>query len=238
MKRQEVRKTIGFIALMLFPATIFYMSPYLSVMGAASGVITGSLIFFLILFLSALFLRRAHCGWTCLSTGVHDAALCFIVKRVGIKSRNIKYIIWIPWVTAIAILLLSNGIKRIDPLAATTNGLSVTDLHGHVILYSMLGLIIALALTVGKRSFCHHVCWMAPFLIIGDKVGRTLHIPSLQLEASKDKCNGCGLCSVKCPMSLPVKEMVASGAMTHTDCILCGSCADICTKEVISYTFK
>jgi hypothetical protein len=101
MKRQEVRKTIGFIALLLFPATIFYMSPYLSVIGPASGIITGSLIYFFILFISALFLRRAHCGWTCISTGVHDAGLFFITKKVGMKSRIIKYFIWAPWASEI-----------------------------------------------------------------------------------------------------------------------------------------
>jgi polyferredoxin len=237
MKRQNTRKTIGFIALLLFPATIFYMSPYLSIVGPASGVITGSLLFFLILFVSALFLRRAHCGWTCLSTGVHDAGLFFIKKKVGMKSRIVKYVIWTPWFLAIVALLLINGIKKIDPLAETMYGLSVTDPHGYAILYFILGLIIALAFTVGKRSFCHHVCWMAPFIIIGDKVGRLLHVPSLHLEADTDKCNGCGLCSVKCPMSLPVREMVASGVMKNTDCILCGECADNCKRKVIAYAF-
>jgi ferredoxin-type protein NapH len=237
MKRQYVRKLIGFIALLLFPATIFYMSPYLSVLGSASGVVTGSLLFFCVLFLSALFLRRAHCGWTCLATGIHDAGLFYITKKVGMRSRILKYIIWIPWFGSIVALLVARGIQKVDPLAATTYGLSVTDLHGYVILYLMLGLIITLALTVGKRSFCHHVCWMAPFLVMGDKVGRALHIPSLHLDANKEKCNGCGLCSEKCPMSLPVKEMVAAGAMRHTDCILCGECADNCKKGAIRYGF-
>ncbi len=66
----------------------------------------------------------------------------------------IKFFIWSPWFLAIIILLSTNGIKKIDPLAATTNGLSVTDLHGYLILYLILGLIITLALTAGKRSFC------------------------------------------------------------------------------------
>lgn len=228
---------MGFVALLLFPATIFYMSPYLSVVGPASGVITGSLIFFLSLFLSALFLRRAHCGWTCISTGIHDAGMCYITKAVGMKSRMIKYVIWAPWFVSIVALLCINGIRDVDPLAATTHGLSVTDVHGYVILYSILGLIIVLELTVGKRSFCHHVCWMAPFLVIGDKVGRLLRLPSLHLEADREKCNACDVCSAKCPMSLPVREMVASGEMKNTDCILCGECVDNCKRNVIGYRF-
>ena len=237
MKRQEVRKTIGLVALLLFPVTIFYMSPYLSVVGAASGVITGSLIFFLVLFVSALFLRRAHCGWTCLSVGIHDAGLCYITKKIGMKSRILKYVIWVPWFASIVVMLCLHGIKKVDPLAKTTHGISVTNLHGYVILYFLLALILTLALVVGRRSFCHHVCWMAPFLVLGDKTGRALHIPSLHLTAHTEKCNGCGLCSHKCPMSLPVKDMVSAGNMKHTDCILCGECVDGCKREAIGYTF-
>ena len=237
MKRQEVRKTIGLVALLLFPATIFYMSPYLSVVGAASGVITGSLIFFLALFVSAIFLRRAHCGWTCLSAGIHDAGLFYITKKVGVKSRILKYVIWVPWFAAIVALLCVHGIEKVDPFAGTTYGFSVTDVHGYVILYFFLALILTLALVVGRRSFCHHVCWMAPFLVLGDKIGRALHIPSLHLDARVEKCNGCGLCAQRCPMSLPVKEMVSAGNMRHTDCILCGECVDGCKREAIGYLF-
>jgi polyferredoxin len=235
--RQNLRRLIGFIALVLFPVTIFYMSPYLSIVGPACGVVNGSLIFFFILFLSGLFLRRAHCGWTCLSTGIHEAALFFVTKKVGMKSRTLKYVIWAPWILAIIALLWINGVKEVDPLAGTTYGVSVTDLHGYAILYFMLALIVTLALTVGRRSFCHHVCWMAPFIIVGDKLGRAVHLPSLHLEADKEKCNSCGLCSLRCPMSLPVKEMAASGRMKHTDCILCGECVDSCKRKAISYRF-
>ena len=237
MKRQNVRKLIGLIALLLFPATIFYMSPYLSIVGPASGVVPGALIFFFLLFLSALFLGRAHCGWTCLSTGVHDAGMFYVTRNVGMRSRIIKYVIWVPWFGAIMTLLFLNGIKKVDPLAMTTSGLSVTDIHGYVILFFFLSLIILLNLTVGRRSFCHHVCWMAPFLVLGDKVGRLFRLPTLHLAATKEKCNSCGLCSAKCPMSLPVKEMASSGSMGNTDCILCGECVDNCRQEAIAYKF-
>jgi len=237
MKRQHLRKIIGLIALIFFPVTIYYMSPYLSVQRAAGGIVTGALLFFSLLLLSALFLRRAHCGWTCLSVGMHDAGLAFNRKKVGMKSRLLKYLLWIPWFASIVILLVQHGIRKVDPLAETTYGISVTDLRGYVILYFFLGLILLLALTVGNRSFCHHVCWMAPFLVIGDRIGRALRLPSLHLVADTDKCNSCGLCSVNCPMSLPVTEMVARKEMRHTDCILCGACVDGCKRQVITYKF-
>lgn len=237
-RRQNIRKIIGFSTLLLFPVTIFYMSPYLSVMGAASGIVSGSLLFFGILFISSIFLRRAHCSWFCISTGIHDAGLHFVTKKVGMKSRVIKYIIWVPWFLAIVILLKIKGIKHIDPLFQTTHGVSVANTEGYIVLYFFLALILALALTIGRRSFCHHVCWMAPFMVLGSKLGNLLHLPSLHMALEKEKCNGCGLCSTKCPMSLPVKEMVAKGKIDHVDCIQCGECADNCPRKVIKFKFS
>ena len=153
------------------------------------------------------------------------------------KSRILKYVIWVPWFTAIVAMLCLHGVKKVDPLAYTTHGISVTELHGYVILYFLLALILTLALVIGRRSFCHHVCWMAPFLVLGDKTGRALRIPSLHLDARREKCNGCGLCSQKCPMSLPVDKMVSTGNMNHTDCILCGECVDGCKRDAIGYKF-
>jgi ferredoxin len=93
-------------------------------------------------------------------------------------------------------------------------------------------------LTVGRRSFCHHVCWMAPFMVLGTKFGNLLHLPSLHLVPKNERCNGCGLCSTKCPMSLPVKEMVSRGKIDHVDCIQCGECADNCARKVIQFKFS
>lgn len=238
MKRQKIRKTIGFITLLLFPVTIFYMSPYLSVMGAASGIISGSLLFFSILFISSIFLRRAHCSWFCISTGIHDAGLYFVTNKVGMKSRIIKYLIWVPWFSAIALLLATKGIKHVYPFYQTMHGVSVANAEGYIILYFFLALILILALTVGRRSFCHHVCWMAPCMVLGSKLGNLLHLPSLHMAPEKEKCNGCGLCSSKCPMSLPVKEMVVKGKIDHVDCIQCGECADNCARKVIKFKFS
>ncbi|MCG2791192.1 MAG: 4Fe-4S binding protein, partial [Actinomycetia bacterium] len=63
--RQRIRKGIILVTFLLLPAIFYYFSPYLIIMGASEGVITGSFIIFVVLFLSALFLGRGFCGWFC-----------------------------------------------------------------------------------------------------------------------------------------------------------------------------
>jgi len=78
---------------------------------------------------------------------------------------------------------------------------------------------------------------MAPFMIIGTKVSDWLKMPRLRLRANKNNCSGCKACSVKCPMSLDVMEMVEREEMKNTECILCGECIDVCGKKAITYSW-
>lgn len=39
-------------------------------------------------------------------------------------------------------------------------------------------------------------------------------------------------------MSLPVNEMVRSGSMQSTECVLCGTCVDNCPNGAVTYSWK
>jgi len=79
---------------------------------------------------------------------------------------------------------------------------------------------------------------MAPFMILGRKIRNLFRWLSLRLRADADACIDCERCTRECPMSLDVHGMVRSAAMENSECILCGSCIDICPKDVIHYTFN
>ena len=65
MNRQKIRSILVVVMFALFPLIYYYFSPYLVIMGAIEGIVTGSLIIFAALFVSSLFLGRAFCGWIC-----------------------------------------------------------------------------------------------------------------------------------------------------------------------------
>lgn len=240
MKRQRIRKALILISFFLFPITINYFSPYIIVDGASLGIINGSFIVFTLLFLVSLFLGRGFCGWVCPGAGLQEA--CFIVrnkKARGARYDWIKYFIWLPWLGAIMMLLiLAGGFKRMVPLYLTDRIVSVTEPGDYVKYFFFVGLIVLLALTAGRRAFCHYACWMAPFMIIGRKIGNVFTWPALRLRVHREKCISCKTCTQNCPMSLEVDRMVQRERMENSECILCGTCVDGCPEGVIEYNFR
>ena len=88
-------------------------------------------------------------------------------------------------------------------------------------------------LFLGRRAMCHCICWMAPFMVLGGKLGRALRIPQLHIKAEPDRCISCGKCERACPMSLPVEVLLRADTISDAECIQCAACADACPKDVL-----
>ncbi len=235
-RRQKIRKGFILVSFFLFPAVFYYLSPVLVVQASADGIVNGSLVVFLLMFLSALFLGRAYCGWICPAAGCQEALFSARDKRIT-KGDYLKWLIWTPWVISILFLAAgAGGYYHIDFFYRTTYGLSISDLQSFITYNIVLFVLIVLpAFIVGKRSFCHHLCWMAPFMILGRKIRNGFHWAALQLGSYPERCVHCHTCTQNCPMSLEVETMVNRNAMEHTECILCGSCVDSCPQNAICY---
>lgn len=237
-KRQKLRKTLIFLSFLLFPATFYYLSPYLIVDGTINGVISGSFCFFTLLFISSLVVGRAFCGWLCPAGGAQDMVMDINQKKIT-KGNIIKWIIWIPWISVIVALAVKNGgYRSFDPFYQTTYGFSIGNVYALITYLLVLMLIVVPALAVGRRSFCHSICWMAPFMMIGRKIRNILRLPALQLASEPNSCVHCHTCTHHCPMSLPVEDMVTNKTMENTECVLCGKCVDGCKSGSIRYEFK
>lgn len=236
--RQKVRKSILLFSMVLFPVTMNYLSPFMILNASFEGVIAGSFMFFILLFVSSFLIGRAFCGWVCPAGAVQES--CFSIKNKSVRGKAllIKYFIWVPWIASIILAAVSaGGYRQINPLYFTDSGISVDSVYKLIIFVFVVALFFILSVTVGKRAGCHTICWMAPFMVIGKRLGKLLHIPSLQITICHSSCSGCKQCEAKCPMSLPVNTMVNKGSMKNDNCILCGLCVDTCPNKVLAYKF-
>lgn len=240
MKRQKFRKLLLLISLLLFPVTLYYFSPVLIIGAGLEGIINGSFIVFTAMLVLSVFFGRLFCGYICPGGGIQECA--FEVNDKAPKQgwrNNIKYVIWILWIAVVIICYINR--KRsltVNFFWQTEYGISVSEIYIYAVYYGIVLLIILPALLFGKRIFCHYFCWMAPFMVIGSRIGKILRIPQLHISAKSEKCTSCGKCSKVCPMSLDVKNIVESGKINDDECILCGMCADKCPKKVLNYSMK
>jgi polyferredoxin len=174
----------------------------------------------------------------CPAAGCQEAIFIARDKRVT-GGDMIKWIVWIPWIATIAIVAArAGGYRRVDFFYLTKYGISISDLQSFIAYNIVLFLLIVLpAFIFGRRSFCHHLCWMAPFMILGRKIRNFFQWGSLQLQSNADSCKHCHACTQVCPMSLPVEDMVLQRNMENSECILCGSCVDGCQQHAIAFSW-
>ncbi len=237
--RQRLRRWLLLFSLAAFPVTMSYFSPYVIIDASSQGIVNGSLFVFGLLALSSLVLGRAWCGWLCPAGSIGDRWCAVNNRRTrGGWWNAFKWAIWIPWLGLIAFLAVkAGGYHSLNLTYLTEHGVSVASLQMLVMFFGVVSIISILSLTTGRRGFCHYACWMAPFMIIGQRVQRVLRLPALHLLSRSEDCIHCELCTAGCPMSLNVHGMVQEQQMQSSECILCGTCVDVCPRHVISYAW-
>lgn len=237
MTLQKIRKFLLIVSMLLFPITIWYFSPYLIIMAAWQHIINGSFITFTLMFILGMFFGRLWCGFLCPTGGMSECFETFSSKEPKQGWRNyLKYGIWFVWISGVIVChVLGKGDYQIQPFFMTEHGISISNIYGYVIYYGIVILFLIPALIHGKRANCHYICWMAPFMILGYKAGRFLHLPQLKIRTAAEDCVSCGKCAKVCPMSLEVPQLVKAGEIRSAECILCGECINACGKKVLEY---
>ncbi len=240
MRRQRIRHSLLIISLLLFPITQFYFSPYISIDGAAQGIVSGSLLVFVVLFLAGIFVGRAPCGWIMPCGGLQEVCFYANDKAVPVGGKDyIKRIIWVVWFGLLLTLLLFNfGHWSVDPLYHIAGGISISAPVFFIIYYAVLIVFVANSLLIGKRASCHYICWMAPFMILGRALGNAINAPRLQLSVDADACVSCRHCSASCPMGIDVHQLIQTNRMEHPECIFCHECVSQCPEHALAIQFQ
>ena len=237
--RRRIRAALTTLSLVFFPAFFYYLSPAIPLMGGSIGIVTGSLIMFLILAFSAVFLGRGFCAYLCPAGALQDMIARGGSRPFPQKARWMKWFVWGVWVFILGFIFRrSGGVRGIQVDFATQQGFSVSDVSSLIAYLIVVSVFLVLALVFGRRAACHTICWMAPFMILGRSAGRLLKLPSLRVKSDPGSCVSCGRCDQVCPMSLTVSRLLVKGEIDSNDCILCGECVDTCGRKTLKFSWN
>ena len=81
MKLQKIRRFILLISFILFPVTLYYLSPYLILVGGFNGVAVGSFFVFAAQFILSLFLGEPFAAGSAQRERCRNAVLKSLIKR-------------------------------------------------------------------------------------------------------------------------------------------------------------
>lgn len=237
MNKLKLRRIIAFVSLMIFPLTLNYFSPYVSVTAAFNGVVAGSVLLFVLLLVTAIFFRRTWCSYLCPVSAIADYSEKINNRNVNIKRfRIIRYSIFGIWFTALLVGFIVSSNITINPFYMTESIISIDEPFKFFTYYAVLFTLIILTLVIGKRGACHSICWMSPFLVAGTLIGDKLNLPQLRIQSNPNECISCSKCNKACPMSIDVMQELKKGSIESYDCINCSECETICPKQVLKLT--
>ncbi|MCK7487703.1 MAG: 4Fe-4S binding protein [Bacillus subtilis] len=132
------------ISFLLFPVTLNFFSPYVSIDGAMAGIISGSLLLFGLFFLFGVFFGRAWCSYGCPWAAPSEYLMKVNNKPVNRKRLAvIRYIIFFIWFSVLVLgFVLAGGIKGVDPLHLTDSfGFRRRTHQVHDLLYGIVVIV-------------------------------------------------------------------------------------------------
>ena len=210
--------------------------------GLSRGVINAGVIFWVLVFISAILLGRAFCGWFCWFGGYLELVEWGIGDKwkIRIPRRMLLYLGIIPFVSlalkaysSLLVIWIEKGfpavftfrLADVEPWAGQQTGISIlliAILYGPVLLF-----------VFGRKAWCRYLCPIGALL----KVFSTVKIGGVRLV--NNECIGCGKCNRACDMQVDVMcDLNTHGEVSGSVCIVCLKCTDACPTDSIALSLR
>lgn len=209
--------------------------------GLARGILNAGFIFWILVFISALLLGRAFCGWFCWFGGYQELVAWGIGKfQIKIPRRVLLYLGVIPFVALglkVYGALLSHWLIQGFPSAFTFRLADMEPWGGQQTGISILITLVVygpvLIYIFGRRAWCRYLCPIGALL----KIFSSVSLGKVRLV--NDECIGCGKCNRSCDMQVDVMgELKAYGEVRSLNCIRCLKCTDACPQEALAFNLS
>ena len=174
------------------------------------------------LILAAVLLGRVFCSYVC----PLNLLLELLPGKLNqYKSKNCQLPIFILVLVLVLSLLISLPLHNIlSPVYALMHIL----LFGVGVELVLVTVVLLLALTMGRKSWCRSVC---PLGVIYGLLGLKRR---LFLQVDTSRCVHCGKCLRACSMgTVPGSNKLAEAYQ----CTNCGDCVDACDKQALYFGF-
>jgi polyferredoxin len=210
--------------------------------GLSRGVINAGVIFWVMVFISAILLGRAFCGWFCWYGGYLELIEWGIVDKWKIKipRRILLYLGVLPFISlalktysSLLVIWIEKGfpdaftfrLADVEPWGGQQTGISIlltAILYGPVLLF-----------VFGRKAWCRYLCPIGALL----KIFSTVKICGVRLV--NNECIGCGKCNRACDMQVDVMgDLNTHGEVHSSACIGCLKCTDACPTDAIALSLR
>lgn len=209
----------------LSPVCVFFTMPQ-------SGIVwPWGVFFFGTLLITALFVRRAFCGWLCPVGMAQD--IVYLPRRLMNKAPTLpvpagrrRASFWARIIVLLATLFIpfitgSMFFTNFCPMIRIGDALYRTDLAAGL---ATLGVLTVLSIVM-ERFFCRFVCPLGLILGWAGRSGAKL-FPTLTVHKTCKAGDRCGKCVGACPMKIDL--CAVNGAIDDAECLLCLSCVRQC----------